>query len=76
MRRNDGLFWSSFQGYGGSQVNGRCDPDSKHAVVGLTKNSAVMYGPKGLRFDAVAPGTTIANIVATWGSQLAAERLG
>ena len=49
---------------------------SKHAVVGLTKNSAVMYGPKGLRFNAVAPGATITNIEATWGSQLAAERLG
>ena len=49
---------------------------SKHAVVGLTKNSAVMYGPKGLRFNAVAPGATLTNIEATWGSQLAAERLG
>ena len=49
---------------------------SKHAVVGLTKNSAVMYGPKGLRFNAVAPGATITNIVADWGSQLAVERLG
>jgi NAD(P)-dependent dehydrogenase (short-subunit alcohol dehydrogenase family) len=49
---------------------------SKHAVVGLTKNSAVMYGPKGLRFNTVAPGATITNIVAEWGSQLAAERLG
>lgn len=49
---------------------------SKHAIVGLTKNSAVMYGPKGLRFNAVAPGPTITNIEAVWGSQLAAERLG
>lgn len=49
---------------------------SKHAVVGMTKNSAVMYGPRGLRFNAVAPGATITNIVANWGSQLAAERLG
>ena len=49
---------------------------SKHAVVGLTKYSVVMYGPKGLRFNAVAPGPTITNIVANWGSQLAAERLG
>jgi NAD(P)-dependent dehydrogenase (short-subunit alcohol dehydrogenase family) len=32
---------------------------SKHAIVGLTKNSAVMYGPKGLRFNAVAPDPTI-----------------
>jgi NAD(P)-dependent dehydrogenase (short-subunit alcohol dehydrogenase family) len=49
---------------------------SKHAVVGLTKNSAVMYGQKGLRFNAVAPGPTATNIVANWGSQLGAERLG
>ncbi|MHC6231889.1 SDR family NAD(P)-dependent oxidoreductase [Arthrobacter sp. MMS24-T111] len=48
---------------------------SKHAVVGLTKNSAVMYGPKGLRFNAVAPGPTLTGIVANFGSQLATERL-
>ena len=49
---------------------------SKHAVVGLTNNSAVTYGPRGLRFNAVAPGPTITNVVDTWRSQLAAERLG
>ena len=49
---------------------------SKHAVVGLTNNSALTYGPRGLRFNAVAPGPTITNVVDTWGSQLAAERLG
>ncbi|ACL38756.1 short-chain dehydrogenase/reductase SDR [Pseudarthrobacter chlorophenolicus A6] len=49
---------------------------SKHAVVGLTKNSAVMYGPRGLRFNAVVPGATITNIEANWGSELAAGRLG
>ena len=38
-----------------------------HAVVGLTKNSAVMYGPKGLGFNAVAPGPTITNVVAKLG---------
>ena len=32
-----------------------------------------MYGPKGLRFNAVAPGATMTNIDATWGSQLAAS---
>ncbi|MFE4227931.1 hypothetical protein ACFRJ8_08605 [Arthrobacter sp. NPDC056886] len=36
----------------------------------------MMYGPQGLRFNVVAPGSTITNIVANWGSQLAAERLG
>jgi hypothetical protein len=35
-----------------------------------------MYGRKGLRFNAVAPGPTITNIQARFGSQLAAERLG
>jgi NAD(P)-dependent dehydrogenase (short-subunit alcohol dehydrogenase family) len=35
-----------------------------------------MYGPRGLRFNAVAPGATITNIEATWGSELAAGRLG
>jgi NAD(P)-dependent dehydrogenase (short-subunit alcohol dehydrogenase family) len=48
---------------------------SKHAVVGLTKNSAVMYGPKGLRFNTVAPGPTLTGIEANFGSQLATERL-
>ncbi|WEO77357.1 SDR family oxidoreductase [Cryobacterium sp. SO2] len=48
---------------------------SKHAVVGLTKSSAYMYGPSGIRVNAVAPGPTITNIEATFASQLGAERV-
>lgn len=48
---------------------------SKHAVVGLTKSSAFMYGPSGIRVNAVAPGPTITNIEATFGSPLGAGRI-
>jgi NAD(P)-dependent dehydrogenase (short-subunit alcohol dehydrogenase family) len=48
---------------------------SKHAVVGLTKSSAFMYGPSGLRINAVAPGPTITNIQASFASPLGAERV-
>ena len=48
---------------------------SKHAVVGLTKSTAFMYGPSGLRVNAVAPGPTITNIEATFASPLGAERV-
>ena len=49
---------------------------SKHAVVGITKSSAVMYGRKGIRFNAVAPGAVQTNIVATFASALGGEVLG
>jgi NAD(P)-dependent dehydrogenase (short-subunit alcohol dehydrogenase family) len=48
---------------------------SKHAVVGLTKSSAFMYGPSGIRVNAVAPGPTITNIEASFGSPLGASRI-
>jgi NAD(P)-dependent dehydrogenase (short-subunit alcohol dehydrogenase family) len=35
---------------------------SKHAVIGITRSSAVMYGPLGLRVNAVAPGPVTTNI--------------
>jgi NAD(P)-dependent dehydrogenase (short-subunit alcohol dehydrogenase family) len=48
---------------------------SKHAIVGLTKNSAFMYGPSGIRVNAVAPGPVITNIEAKFASPLGAERV-
>jgi NAD(P)-dependent dehydrogenase (short-subunit alcohol dehydrogenase family) len=48
---------------------------SKHAVVGLTKSTAFMYGPSGIRVNAVAPGPTITNIEANFASPLGAERV-
>lgn len=48
---------------------------SKHAVAGLTKSGAFMYGPSGIRVNAVAPGPTITNIEATFASALGAERV-
>jgi NAD(P)-dependent dehydrogenase (short-subunit alcohol dehydrogenase family) len=49
---------------------------SKYALNGLTLNTAFIYGPKGVRCNAVAPGPVATNIEAPWRSQLAAERIG
>jgi NAD(P)-dependent dehydrogenase (short-subunit alcohol dehydrogenase family) len=44
---------------------------SKHAVVGLTRNTAWMYAKRGLRCNAICPGATATNIAET----MPAERL-
>ncbi len=49
---------------------------SKHAVVGMTKNNAVLYAPKGIRTNAVAPGPVITNIEAPFKSAWAGQVLG
>ncbi|GAA3581907.1 SDR family NAD(P)-dependent oxidoreductase [Klugiella xanthotipulae] len=49
---------------------------SKHAVIGFTKNTAVMYAAHGIRTNAVAPGAVITNIEAPMKSQHAAGVVG
>ena len=44
---------------------------AKHGLVGLTKNTAWMYAPAGVRTNAIAPGGTKTNI----GETMARERL-
>jgi NAD(P)-dependent dehydrogenase (short-subunit alcohol dehydrogenase family) len=48
---------------------------SKHAVIGLTKSTAFMYGPQGVRANAVAPGAVATNIEAAVRSEFAAGRI-
>ncbi|MDQ0733382.1 SDR family NAD(P)-dependent oxidoreductase [Arthrobacter sp. B1I2] len=48
---------------------------SKHAVVGITKSSAFLYGPSGIRTNAVAPGPTATGIEGTMSSPFARDRL-
>lgn len=48
---------------------------SKHAVVGITKSAAFLYGPSGVRTNAVAPGPTATAIEGTMSSDFARERL-
>jgi NAD(P)-dependent dehydrogenase (short-subunit alcohol dehydrogenase family) len=49
---------------------------SKHAVAGMTKNTAVLYAGKGIRVNAVAPGAVITNIEGGMKSQYAGQVLG
>ena len=48
---------------------------SKHAVVGLTRNSAFMYGQQGLRVNAVAPGGVATGIAQELEPSLGRQRL-
>jgi NAD(P)-dependent dehydrogenase (short-subunit alcohol dehydrogenase family) len=49
---------------------------SKHAVVGLTRSAAFMYGPLGIRVNAVAPGGVATGMTASFGSEHGKQRLG
>lgn len=48
---------------------------SKHAVAGLSKSMAFMYGPSGIRTNVVAPGGVLTNIEAKFDSQLGGDRV-
>ena len=48
---------------------------AKHAVVGITRNTAFMYGPQGIRVNAVAPGG-VATGMAAGTSDFGRGRLG
>lgn len=51
---------------------------SKHAVLGITRNTAFMYGPSGIRVNAVAPGGVLTGISSSVGSmsEFGRERTG
>lgn len=48
---------------------------SKHAVAGLSKSLAFMYGPSGIRTNVIAPGAVLTNIEAKFDSELGADRV-
>ncbi|GAA4737139.1 hypothetical protein GCM10023328_17150 [Modestobacter marinus] len=50
---------------------------SKHGVIGLTRSAAFMYGPQGIRVNAVAPGGVATGIpMAAHPSEAGSARLG
>lgn len=49
---------------------------SKHAVVGMTRSGAFLYGPQGVRTNAVAPGPTATGIEGSFRSDFGKERIG
>ncbi len=66
---------ASMAGLGGG-FGGVAYTSAKHAVVGLTKNTAIMYAAEGIRCNAIAPGAVITGIEKNVGSELGARTLG
>ncbi|MFX3632431.1 MAG: SDR family oxidoreductase [Candidatus Pristimantibacillus sp.] len=52
---------ASTGGFSGAHA-GAAYTASKHAVVGITKNTGFMYAQKGIRCNAIAPGATMTNM--------------
>lgn len=55
---------ASTGGFSGAHA-GAAYTASKHAVIGITKNTGFMYAQKGIRCNAIAPGATMTNIANT-----------
>ncbi|GAA4863623.1 SDR family oxidoreductase [Paenibacillus vulneris] len=55
---------ASTGGFSGAHA-GAAYTASKHAVVGITKNTGFMYAQKGIRCNAIAPGATMTNITSS-----------
>lgn len=49
---------------------------SKHAVIGVVRSTAFLYGSKGIRTNAIAPGPVATAIDGTMKSKFAQERIG
>jgi NAD(P)-dependent dehydrogenase (short-subunit alcohol dehydrogenase family) len=48
---------------------------SKHALIGLTRSTAFIYSPQGIRANVVVPGAVTTGIDAPWGSELGKARI-
>ncbi|MFD1952974.1 SDR family oxidoreductase [Paenibacillus thailandensis] len=55
---------ASTGGFSGAHA-GAAYTASKHAVIGITKNTGFMYAQKGIRCNAIAPGGTATNIASS-----------
>lgn len=59
-----------------ASASGAAYTSSKHGLIGLTRSTAVFYGPSGIRCNAVCPGAVATNIEATPRSDFAMAVLG
>lgn len=57
-------------------ASGAAYTSSKHGLIGLTRSTAVFYGPSGIRCNAVCPGAVLTNIEAMPRSDFAMGVLG
>ncbi len=77
MGQNDGAVVNvaSLAGISGGAA-GTAYTTSKHAMIGLTRNAALLYRKHNIRVNAVAPGGTITNVDGQFRSAYTGETLG